>query len=304
MQLFHALDDILYIRSYPVLSLFKRKKAGTERSLLFQHLLAILTLVGYFMLFADAAAAQQDDKPAKTSQDTQLGIDAKNTLSSGMADQATVLILYSSQACAFCPAADRFFARLIAQTDIIGLACHVDYFDVSTGALSEAFCSKRQQRQVAHISGAFVYTPQMIINGRYDVLGHKHQHVSDQLIAAVNKDTVIRLDITKNQNNKGMYRFTLPQRDMTGEGSLWLAVYNEPHRLEIAGGANKGRNMQYVHIVSVLKKLGRWDGSAKVVKADLAPRDTHAGFVVLAEDAKGRIQAAGEHHFGNSRPVK
>ena len=41
-----------------------------------------------------------------------------------------VVELFSSQACVFCPRADRLFADLLKQDNVIGLACHVDYFDV------------------------------------------------------------------------------------------------------------------------------------------------------------------------------
>jgi hypothetical protein len=226
-----------------------------------------------------------------------LRIERQEDLSETMESGATVAVLYSSQACAFCPEADRFFARLVEKTDIIGLACHIDYFDVTKGALSKTFCTRRQQRQVAEIPGAFVYTPQIIINGRYDVLGHKIQRVADQLIAAAKRNTVTRLDIAAQEGEKGVYNFALPARELSGQGTLWLAVYDAPHDIDIAEGANKGEHLQYVHIVSVLEKLGTWDGRAKTVTTDLAPRDTHAGFVVLAEDAKGRIVAAGEHDF-------
>ena len=295
MQLFRTLAKSQYI-TIPLLPL-KRKRVETGKDRLYTLHINILSLIAFLLVLPNGAVAQQDNARANKGVAEPLGIDRKDRLSSQMADQATVLTLYSSQACAFCPEADRFFTRLVEQTDIIALACHIDYFDVSTGALSESFCTKRQQRQVAHIPGAMIYTPQLIINGRYDVVGHKYQRVADQLIAAVAQDNVSRLDITEETDNKGVYQFILPQHDFTGEGSLWLAVYDEPHELEIAEGTNKGKNMEYVHVVSVLEKLGPWDGSARTVEADLAPRDTHAGFVIWGEDSTGKILAAGEYRL-------
>ena len=262
-------------------------------------ILCAMFVIAVCMIMPLAPALAQSGEKAEA-----LGVERQDDLSAQMESTATVAVLYSSQACAFCPAADRFFARLVEQTDIIGLACHIDYFDVTEGALSRDFCTKRQQRQVAQIPGAFVYTPQMMINGRYDVLAHKHQRVADQLIVAAKQDTVARLDITAQKGEKGAYHFTLPARELSGKGALWLAVYNKPHDTDIAEGANKGEHVRYVHIVSVLEKLGTWNGQAKQVVADLAPRDNHAGFVVLAEDAKGRIVAAGEYVLAEGNTAK
>lgn len=254
--------------------------------------LCAIFVIACFMTAGPAMAQSGENGQA-------LRVDGQDDLSEQMADTATVVTLYSSQACAFCPEAERFFAHLVEKTDVIGLSCHIDYFDVAEGALSNEFCTKRQKRQVGQIPGAFVYTPQMIINGRYDVLGNKYQRVADQLIAAARDNTVKSLDITSKEGKEGVYQFRLPQRDLPDAGTLWLAVYDTPHNREIAEGVNKGKDIHYVHIVSVLEKLGTWDGSAKVVTADLAPRDSHAGFIVLAEDAQGRIRAAGEYKLAD-----
>ena len=46
----------------------------------------------------------------------------------------TVIELFSSQACMFCPKADALLDVLALKDNVIALACHVDYFDLREGS--------------------------------------------------------------------------------------------------------------------------------------------------------------------------
>src|SRR5690606_6242302 len=97
-----------------------------------------------------------------------------------------IIELFSSQACAFCPRADRLLADLAQQVHVIALACHVDYFDVRSGALSQPFCSERQNWYMRALRGGPNYTPQMVVQGRYDAIGYDMPAVTHALRRAAN----------------------------------------------------------------------------------------------------------------------
>jgi hypothetical protein len=79
-----------------------------------------------------------------------------------------VLELYTSEGCNSCPPADRWLNTLRADTDVLALAFHVDYWDRLGWAdpyASPRHTERQYQRQRA--SGArFVYTPQLLVDGR------------------------------------------------------------------------------------------------------------------------------------------
>lgn len=209
-----------------------------------------------------------------------------------------VLELYSSQACVFCPAADRFFGDLVQTTSLIGLACHVDYFDVRQGSLARHFCSERQSDYMTRLRAGPNYTPQMVVNGHIDVVGYRHDKVSEALKEAA-LDGVEQVDIAP-AADKGSYTLALPEA-AAGEYTLWLMVYDRPHDVKIAEGNNRGALVTYVNVVSDLKALDPWDGTAQVRTVPTDLTDANAGFVVLAQDAKtGRVVAAGR--FASSPP--
>lgn len=209
--------------------------------------------------------------------------------------------LFSSQACVFCPQADRLFSDLIRQEHVMGIACHIDYFDVREGALSHPFCTERQSWYMKALGAGPNYTPQMVVNGHHDVVGYKLDDVSETLKLAENERIIVFNIFKKNDNN--VFEFTLPALELSAAGSelkLWLAVYENYEGLTIKQGRNKGRVADYPHIVRNLQDIGGWDGSQviRIISPDFVKND--AGFYVLAQDrATGTIVAVGQY----SKPI-
>ncbi len=219
----------------------------------------------------------------------------EESLASELSASTVVVELYSSQACVFCPAADRFLADLVETTDIIGLACHVDYFDVKAGSLARHFCSERQSDYMTYLRAGPNYTPQMVVNGVIDVIGYKHEDVLAALTEAAKMGTG-RIIIQKTEAAEGQFLASLPALSETEEQEivLWKALFDKPHNLEVAEGHNRGMKMTYVNIVNDLQGLGLWDGKKedRIVSANLT--EGRGGFVILAQNAKsGKIVAAG-----------
>jgi len=87
-------------------------------------------------------------------------------------DRSTALIeLYTSEGCDSCPPADRWLSSLSTQglgDRAVALAFHVDYWDRLgwTDRFGNAAFSQRQRDQSSRTGGAFVYTPQVLLQGR------------------------------------------------------------------------------------------------------------------------------------------
>ena len=100
-------------------------------------------------------------------------------------DRPVVVELFTSQGCSSCPPADELFAALSEREDVIALAFHVDYWDYigwkdPFGAPAHA----ERQRAYAITGGrTSIYTPEMIVNGKTDVVGAKPV----ELMEAINK---------------------------------------------------------------------------------------------------------------------
>lgn len=202
-----------------------------------------------------------------------------------------VVELFSSQACVFCPRADRLFADLVQQENVIGIACHVDYFDVAHGSLSRPFCTERQSRYMELTFAGPNYTPQMVINGAYDIPGYRYKAVAEALRKAAQPG--VALLGLEEAGSAGTYRVILPEGLAVSAGMrLWVALYDKPHVLTIAEGRNKGQQASYYHIVSVLGGTDRLQGDIYVTPRIEAG---HEGFVLILQDMDtGRILAAAQ----------
>lgn len=211
------------------------------------------------------------------------------------ADQQTPVVveLFSSQACSFCPEADKIMEDIATMDNVIALSCHVDYFDVKIGALSKPFCTDRQTEYVGLFGGGTHYTPQMVVNGYMDVVGYKAEKISAALIKG-RADRMAGISIQ--HKAEGVYEAQLPEMDVGGGNvKLWLATIDKPHKLTVASGANKGKRMVYTNIVDTLSEQGSWDGTEKHFAVSPQLTDAQAGFAIIAQDmTSGNIIAAGQ----------
>ena len=108
-----------------------------------------------------------------------------------------VVELFTSQGCSSCPPADALLTELNDRDDVLPLSLHVDYWDYIGWA--DRFASPRfTMRQKAYAKSAgrkMVYTPQMIIGGEDDVVGHNSRKVEAAINRQKKSDPSAGLDV-------------------------------------------------------------------------------------------------------------
>lgn len=203
-----------------------------------------------------------------------------------------VLELFTSQGCGFCPAADKLMGQMIEQQSVIGLSCHVDYFNIRNNSLGKGFCTKRQGDYNRLIGTGPRYTPQLVVNGHMDMIGYEGGKVS----AAILKGRAEKLfPILLTPAGDASYSFTLPAMDLKNQPvKLWMAVFDKPRTFSILEGNNLGKKMTYYNVISRMEDLGTWDGApmARAVNTNFEP--LNGGVAVIAQNTMtGHIIAAG-----------
>ncbi|MCD8566715.1 MAG: DUF1223 domain-containing protein [Alphaproteobacteria bacterium] len=207
------------------------------------------------------------------------------------AGHVNVVELFSSRICAFCPQAEDYFHTLIERPGLIGLACHVSYFEADASPLAQKFCAERQSRYNAALHLGPNYTPQMLINGTQNAIGYKTDQVEETLAGSAASAPTL-LDVKKIRNDS--YQFNLPALGHDFQGNILIALIDKPHRLQ---GLNpKDPPSVFLNVVSAITDAGPWDGTARTLDIQVDLRAENKGFIVLAQDsATQKIVAAGQY---------
>ena len=155
--------------------------------------------------------------------------------SASAAEPGPVLVeLFTSQGCSSCPPADRLLAELAERADVVALSFHVPYWDRlgwPDGFATPAWSDR--QRAYADILGTSgLYTPQMVVAGRLDVVGSDQRRV----LAAV--------DLARTRAPAAAIGFaggeaSLPKLTLDHPARLLLAFYTAQGDVAIGGGEPK-----------------------------------------------------------------
>lgn len=198
--------------------------------------------------------------------------------------QAAVLIeLYTSEGCNSCPPADRWLSSL--RTDgvqLVAAAFHVDYWDRLgwKDRFADPSHSVRQAAQQVRSGARFVYTPQVLVNGRDARPGVSLPHPA--------KTAAVRIEMQRESDERVRVRVE------AGPGApsklaLWWAVLEDRHATEVKAGENRGVTLEHDHVVRRYREVPAW--SAGLPRTDVldAPRrgegSRKTGTLVVVTDA-------------------
>ncbi|WP_424813516.1 DUF1223 domain-containing protein [Roseococcus sp. YIM B11640] len=196
--------------------------------------------------------------------------------------------LFTSQSCSSCPPADALLGEIAARPDVLALAFHVTYWDRAGWrdpfSLPEA--TDRQRRYAATLSGAYgrgqLYTPQLVVQGRRDVVGSDREAV----LAALSAVEVPRVALSA-----ALHQGRVVAQAGAGEGlgTLWLIGYDARHETQVQRGENAGRRLVDVNVVRSIERIGAWSGAA--LRAE-EPKPAGEHVAVLLQGLDGVILGA------------
>ncbi len=191
-----------------------------------------------------------------------------------------VIELFTSQGCYSCPPAEALLGDLVESNDLenlVALEFHVDYWDSlvygSHGSHKDPFSSpenslrQRMYRRADLQGQTGVFTPQMVINGRYATVGSKRRTVLDSIRGL--ERPAITIDAVEQalpgSDNDGL------RIELTGDFSavpddthIWLAVFDIKETTNITTGENHEKMLTSHHMVRQLDRLSPLGGYTKL----------------------------------------
>lgn len=190
-------------------------------------------------------------------------------------DDIVVVELFTSQGCMACPPADKIMAKIAGEEGVIALSWPVDYWDYLgwKDTFASAANTARQAAYNQSVGRNGVYTPQIIVNGRRQVVGSREGEIR-ALIQTLKSQGDIEVDVKlKGDREKLTIDISGGNSGEITEGSsvsIWLVMYDSEQVVDIKYGDNRGRSLSYAHIVRGSQSLGSWNGGQMRLPIDMA----------------------------------
>jgi hypothetical protein len=179
---------------------------------------------------------------------------------------------------------------LSARADVVALAYHVDYWDDlgwrDRFELPQSV--KRQNVYARNLHRASVYTPQLVIDGRFDAVGADGSAMAKALAA---QRTTVPLSLSLHEAE--LLVDIGPQPQSPGCDVL-LVPYLRHATSAIGRGENAGRTLEEFNIVREVRTLGAWKGQAKAFRIPVSslPREATDVAVLIQPSGQGPMVGA------------
>jgi hypothetical protein len=178
-----------------------------------------------------------------------------------------LLELFTSEGCSSCPPADRLLETLdrthsIAGAEVIVLSEHVDYWDRL--GWRDPFSSPQYSARQYDYSRKFhldsVYTPQLIVDGRIQLVGSDRSGATAAIDSARHEQKLIvaisNVARTGSQVTARIELAAKPPQIKARTAALYVALADNRDESQVARGENAGRDLAHVAVVRSLTQIG------------------------------------------------
>src|SRR5437660_5102214 len=201
-------------------------------------------------------------------------------------ERLIVVELFTSEGCSSCPPADALLAELAGRPDALALSFHVDYWDRLgwKDPFSSPEATRRQHGYADLLGLATVYTPQMVVDGRWQAVGSDRSEVEQALGSARRSRDGVPLALVIDH---GRAQITLGSGGGDGVAAdLLLIGFDRRHVTAVAGGENGGRTLSHVDVVRSIEEIGQFDGGSRSFEVPIRSSSDRVAAILQARDGR------------------
>ena len=200
-------------------------------------------------------------------------------------ERPIVVELFTSEGCSSCPPADALLAELANRPDVLALSFHVDYWDRLgwKDPYSSHEATARQNRYATLLALTTVYTPQIVVDGKWQAVGSDRVDVERALDLARRslKEIPVALSL-----DHGRAQVTLGPGGDAVSASVLLIGFDRRHVTAVQRGENGGRTLAHVDVVHGVEEIARFTGDANEIEAPIPWHCDRIAAVVQAADGR------------------
>ncbi len=233
------------------------------------------------------------------------------------AQRTPVLVeLFTSEGCSDCPPADALLERLdrsqpVSGAELIVLSEHVDYWnDIGwKDPFSSHEYSERQGAYASHFRLRGVYTPQMVVDGQFELVGSDERGAITAIEGAA-KTTKIPVSISSIHLEAGnvvslhVSAGQLSSSSAAKSGEVLIATADESDESHVSRGENAGRTLKHIAVLRSLTRVGTVDRSGEFSRdVRININQGNAGnlrvVAIVQEGPVGKVLGAGWARLSN-----
>ena len=202
--------------------------------------------------------------------------------------------LFTSEGCSDCPPADRVLMHLarkqpVEGADVVALGEHVDYWNNSRwrDAFSSPAFSRRQNEYADSFRLNSVYTPEMVVDGRWEFVGSDSNAAVDAIQSAASAPHA-RLSMDETGGNVSVRVEGLPAA--SGNPHLFVAFTEDGLTSRVRGGENAGATLLHWAVTRDLTDTGpvSTGDAARTLPVPTEWRGRHLNVVAFVQDVDDR----------------
>jgi hypothetical protein len=206
--------------------------------------------------------------------------DAEVTAASGTATPV-LLELFTSEGCSSCPAADALLQKYVDAAPlpgalVVGLGHHVTYWDRLgwRDRFSSEVLTERQERYGSALRIPSIYTPQMIVDGRAQLVGSDAKAARSAIEQAVARPHgSVAITLTPTATDRLAVAVTASEVPAITKGDhadIVVAVTEDGLSSNVRAGENRGHLLAHAAVVRRLKTLGEAIGEPATARGDVS----------------------------------
>ncbi len=236
----------------------------------------------------------------------------------GGGQRVPVLVeLFTSEGCSDCPPADTLLERLdrsqpVSGAELIVLSEHVDYWDGIgwRDPYSSHAYTERQGAYAEQFGLGSVYTPQMVVDGGFQVVGSDERGAISAIERATKAEKIpvsVSLVRWESDGVATLHVSTgqVPHFISAKSLEVLIAAADESDESYVKHGENAGRTLKHVAVLRSLTRVGSIDGSnefsqeAKVKLHRGGNGDTMRVVAIVQEAPAGRVWGVAAARLSN-----
>jgi len=215
-----------------------------------------------------------------------------------------VLELFTSEGCSSCPPADNLLPQLAKLDDnVIPLSFHVDYWN-NLGwedKFSSAEFTDRQRAYAQQLHLESIYTPQLVINGRYELVGSNRSTAEADIKTVLKEKAELQLNFDEVKKDRQKVKISCHASGEVKDQNVFIALVQKHAETNVRAGENRGTKLSHTNVVRSLTKrpaLQKMEFEISFPK-DLAENNWQ--LVLFSQDKNSlKITGAAKYHPSSS----